>query len=135
MMQLRKDMSDCFKHHRLVRVGLLSLIGVILNLIGSHIATVTGLPIFLDSIGTVLVAAVSGMLPGIAVGFFTNIFKKATSDFSSIYYGVINVLIAIVASFFSRKGFFKKIRTLFAVVLSLALVGGGLGSVLTWFLL
>ncbi len=134
MMQLRKDMSDCFKHHRLVRVGLLSLIGVILNLIGSHIATVTGLPIFLDSIGTVLVAAVSGTLPGIAVGFFTNIFKTATSDFSSIYYGVINVLIAIVASFFSRKGFFKNIRTLFAVVLSLALVGGGLGSVLTWFL-
>ena len=134
MMQLRKDMSDCFKHHRLVRVGLLSLIGVILNLIGSHIATVTGLPIFLDSIGTVLVAAVSGTLPGIAVGFFTNIFKTATSDFSSIYYGVINVLIAIVASFFSRKGFFKKLRTLFAVVLSLALVGGGLGSVLTWFL-
>ena len=60
MMQLRKDMSDCFKHHRLVRVGLLSVIGILLNLAGSYIASALGLPIYLDSIGTVFVAAVSG---------------------------------------------------------------------------
>ena len=133
MMQLRKDMSDCFKHHRLVRVGLLSVIGILLNLIGSNIASVLGLPIYLDSIGTVLVAAVSGTLPGIAVGFFTNILK-ATSDFNSIYYGVVNVLIAIVTSFFARRDFFKKLYKIIPVGLLLAVVGGGIGSVITWFI-
>ena len=133
MMQLRKDMSDCFKHHRLVRVGLLSAIGVCINLIGAQLASLAGLPIYLDSIGTVLVAAVSGTLPGIAVGFFTNIFK-AIFDFESIYYGVVNVLIAIVTSFFARRDFFKKLYKIIPVGLVLALVGGGIGSILTWYI-
>ena len=133
MMQLRKDMSDCFKHHRLVRVGLLTLIGVCINLIGAQLASLAGLPIYLDSIGTVLVAAASGTLPGIAVGFFTNILK-AVFDFESIYYGVINVLIAIVTSFFARRGFFQKLYKIIPVGLLLAVVGGGIGSVITWYI-
>ena len=134
MMQFRKAVTEGVMRHRLGRVILLSVLGILLNILGSAIASATGLPIYLDSIGTVLIAAMSGSLPGIAVGFFTNIFKIFTSDYSSIYYGAINVLIAIVTSSLSKRGFFKKIYSSFVVVLALALVGGGLGSVLTWFL-
>lgn len=116
-----------------MRVGLLTAIGVCINLIGAQLASMAGLPIYLDSIGTVLVAAVSGTLPGIAVGFFTNILK-AVFDFESIYYGVVNVLIAIVTSFFARRDFFKKLYKIIPVGLVLAVVGGGIGSILTWYI-
>ena len=134
MMQLKKAVTEGVMRHRLGRVILLSVLGILLNILGSNVAEVTGLPIYLDSIGTVLIAAMSGSLPGVAVGFFTNIFKIFTSGFSSIYYGVINVLIALLTSYLSRRGFFQKLYKTFVAVLALAFVGGGIGSVLTWFL-
>ncbi len=134
MMQLKKAVTEGVMRHRLGRVILLSVLGILLNILGSNVAEVTGLPIYLDSMGTVLIAAMSGSLPGVAVGFFTNIFKIFTSGFSSIYYGVINVLIALLTSYLSKRGFFQKLYKTFVAVLALAFVGGGIGSVLTWFL-
>lgn len=134
MMQLRKAVTEGVMRHRLGRVILLSVLGILLNIFGSTIAALTGMPIYLDSVGTVLIAAMSGSLPGVAVGFFTNIFKIFTGGYSSIYYGVINVLIALVTSALSKRGYFSRLYKAFAAVLALALVGGGIGSILTWFI-
>ena len=118
---------------RLMRVGLLAIVGVALNMGGSFLSGVLGLPIYLDSIGTVLCAVWSGYLPGIAVGFVTNFIKSFTDD-TAIYYGTLNVLIAVVAAFLAKRDYFKKIYRLPVAALGLAVIGGGLGSLLTWFL-
>ncbi len=134
MMQLRKAVTQGLMRRRMGRVALLCIFGISLNLLGSIVAGLLNVPFYFDSIGTILVAAMSGTLPGIAVGFFTNILKVMTGDYSSIYYGAINVLLAMTTSHFARKGYFQKVYKAILLVFVLAFVGGGIGSVLTWFL-
>ncbi len=118
---------------RLGQYFLLILGGIALNLGLSKLINVMGLPMYLDSIGTVLVSMVGGFVPGIVVGYATNLLK-AVFDLNSIYYCAINVLIAVLAAFLHRRGWFRKWgKTLLSVPL-FALIGGGLGSLLTWVL-
>ena len=71
-------------------------------------------------------------MPGVLVGFFTNILSGIT-DYTNLYYGVLNVLIALVAAFFSQKQYFKKITWKIIIpIIAFVLIGGGIGSVITW---
>lgn len=105
--------------------------GTFINLIGSRIAAAANLPVFLDSTGTILSAALCGYIPGILVGFFTNMIN-GLFDYTSAYYGAINMLIAVAAAWFSQQGYFKKPAKLPLTILVFAIIGGGIGSVLTW---
>lgn len=123
------------RKRRLIRALVLSLIGVLLNLLGAFITDITGCPLYLDSIGTVLVSAVSGPMPGITVGLVSNLLKIwTTNDFNSIYYGCLNVIIAFTTAFLARRGAFKKVVPTVILIFLLALIGGGIGSLITWFL-
>ncbi|MBO4243295.1 MAG: hypothetical protein J5883_08460, partial [Clostridiales bacterium] len=123
------------KGKRIHRVALLSVVCVLINLLGSFITGATGFPLYMDCVGTVFISAISGTLPGIAVGLATNLLKGIIySDTSSIYYSSINVLIAVCTSACAKKGCFKKVSGAFIMVALLALIGGGLGGILTWFL-
>ena len=106
-----------------------------LNFLGFRIASVLSLPLYLDNVGTLLAAILGGYLPGIFVGFMTNILNCAT-DPNSIYYGFITVLIAITAAFFEHKRCItiKKPHWLILLILILALIGGGIGTLLPWLL-
>ena len=112
---------------------LLCIGGILLNIAGAQAVIVLKLPIYLDSIGTVLAAIIGGLIPGVIVGFCTNIIN-GFGDSVTIYYVSISVLLAIVAARFARKGYFSKFPHILLVILTLALIGGGIGSVLTWFL-
>ena len=104
-----------------------------INLIGARLALFFRLPLFLDSIGTVLAAVLGGYMPGIAVGFLTNVLN-GLSDFTTSYYSSISVLIAICSAWLAGKGAFRRVPHLLLTAIVLALIGGGLGSILTWFL-
>ena len=108
-------------------------IGVLLNLGLAFLVSVLQLPLFLDSLGTVVTAAVGGYLPGVAVGYLTNLFNSA-SNLENIYYGVLNVLIGVLAGWFAKKKYFSRFPHVLLTVLAFASVGGLLGSVLTWFM-
>ena len=83
--------------------------GLILNLVGSAIAKAFNLPIFLDTSGTIFVAALGSYMPGIAVGFLTN-FIKAFFEPVQMYFSSVSVILAIITTFFARQGFFKDFR-------------------------
>ena len=110
---------------------LLVLGGIGLNLLLAHGVTLLGLPLYLDSIGTILSAMLGGFLPGIVVGYATNLLKMIF-DAESIYYCAINVLIAVLAAFLQRKKWFRHWGKALLSVPLFALIGGGLGSLLTW---
>lgn len=112
---------------------ILCLVGLAINIIGVRIVRLTGIPLYLDNIGTILSAVLGGTIPGIAVGFFTNLIN-AIGDGETAYYGCLSVMIAIASIIFERKGFFsfRKPLKLLAVIVVFALIGGALGSVLTW---
>ena len=104
---------------------------LLLNVCGALLSRHFSFPLYLDSVGTILAAAVGGMTPGIVVGYLTNFLVGLISD-SALYYGVLNVLIAVCAAEFSSLGWFRKLRGLLLSIFSFALIGGGLGSVITW---
>ena len=106
---------------------------VLLNLVPSWIATAADWSVWLDTIGTVVSAALGGYIPAILVGFITNLLKGFT-DISSVYYTSISVLIAIAATFLSHRGFLEKIYKSFIFALILSVIGGGLGGLLPWIL-
>ncbi len=118
---------------RLMYALILSAVGLAVNYIGSAFANYFELPLFLDTIGTVAAAVLGGYIPGILVGFMTNMINLAI-DPTTIYYGFLNVLIAVCASFFANKGYLKRIYTVPLFILIMAFIGGILGSIVTWFL-
>ena len=107
--------------------------GVSLNILLGMLVSALGLPLYLDTVGTVAVAAMGGYLPGVIVGFLTNMIK-ALSDPSSLYYGVLNVMIAVAAARFAERKRFKKLSGLIALTLVLTFIGGGLGTLIPWFM-
>ena len=112
---------------------MLVLGGILLNLVLAQTAGKLKLPVYLDSIGTILVSMVGGFVPGIVTGYATNLLKLFF-DADSVYYCAINVLIAVLAALLQRKKWFaNRWKTLLSVPL-FALIGGGLGSLLTWVL-
>ena len=128
-----KQMSDSNTNNilsvkkRNLITALMCLIGIFLNLFFGTIAEKSGAPLYLDTVGTIVASIIGGILPGVIVGFSTNIFKSI-SDTSALYYGVLNVLISVTASYFAKKGFFKKPLKTIAAIIVFALIGGGIGS-------
>ena len=112
---------------------LLSVTGVALNLLITRLVGFFNLPLYLDMIGTVIVSALGGYLPGIVVGFLTNIIG-GIQDPGSLYYCSTSVLIAFAAAYLAQKGCLKHLRGIILTILVLTLIGGGIGSVLTWLL-
>lgn len=118
----------------------LILFGIILNFICNRIAGALNLPFYLDCIGTIAAALIGGFVPGVMVGFFTNVVIHLFSKYIlgdagdvTLYYCVVSVLIGLLAAFFSQNKYFKKIsfKTLIPV-LGFVVLGGGLGSVISW---
>ena len=109
------------------------LLGIGLNMLLSSAITVFDLPLYLDTVGTVAIAIMGGYLPGVIVGFATNIIKTII-DPTSLYYGCLNVLIAVCASFFAAKGWHKKLGGMAGLAGALTLIGGGLGTIIPWYM-
>lgn len=107
--------------------------GLLLNIVPAKLALYFELPVFLDSIGTILVAMLGGTLPAVIVGFFSNAFN-GISDITTLYYGIISILIGVAAALFQQRKFFLHVPKIIASVLVFSLIGGGLGSILTYFL-
>ena len=105
------------------KVTLICIASLALNLIGSLVATYFNLPIYLDTSGTIFIAALGGYIPGIAVGFFTNLIKSVVIP-SEMYFCSINVAVAIVTTFFARRGWFHDIGRMFFLILVLTFLAG-----------
>lgn len=105
------------------KITLICLAGLALNLISSTAAKFFNLPIYLDTIGTIYIAALGGYVPGIAVGFFTNLIKAAFTP-SEMYYSSVSVLIAIFTTYVARKGFFQNFVNVLLFIPALAVFTG-----------
>ena len=97
------------KWHITVYVATLIIAGVIINRLCNGLVNYFGLPLYLDCIGTMFIAALDGPFPGMMVGFITNMIG-GMSDTSTFYYGTINVLIALIAGLASERGYFDKLH-------------------------
>lgn len=123
---------NLFKKRSNISAIFICCLGVALNIFLSSIVSFFKLPLYLDTVGTVSVAMLGGYLPGVIVGFATNTIKNIT-DPTAVYYRVINVMIGFSAAFFAERKIHKKIPGVAAMVGTFTLLGGGVGSVIPWF--
>ena len=109
----------------------LIICGVAINIGGAQLAKALQLPLFLDCIGTILIGAIGGYLPGVVVGFLSNMIN-ALNDPANSYYTLLSVLIGACSAYYAKRGYFKSIWKAALLTFPLAIVGGALGSILTY---
>ena len=127
------------QHEDLKAAGLV-VAGILLNLLFANIAKLLQLPFYFDCIGTIAAAVTGGFLPGVLVGFFTNIvsyifnfYIMGDHEDVTLFYCVVSVLIALVAATFAQKKYFRIISAKMIIpIICFILLGGGLGSVISW---
>ena len=120
------------KNNKLRWIFLLCLFGLALNLLCNAIVTLLNLPLYMDTIGTIFTACLGGSLPGIAVALCTNLIIGFGNE-ESIYFGVLNVLIAVIAaSWLQERKRRRNFWSLALFVFVIACVGGGIGACQTW---
>ena len=106
---------------------------LVLNFLGVQLAGALQTSLYLDNVGTILSAVLGGPLAGIVVGYLSNLINSIGNPITA-YYASISVLIAILASYFGKRGAFRRFPNILLPIFTMALVGGGLGSALTWVL-
>ena len=116
-------------NHNPIRILIFIIICVATNILLSKITMLLQLPFSLDALGTILAAVIGGYLPGILVAFLTHLII-GLSDFSSIYYGTLNILIAIASTYLCNKGLLKRFWKTLIFILILSVISGGLGGLI-----
>ena len=117
----------------LMRALLLVMVGLAINLLFSNLNKWLGLPLYIDNVGIIFTSVMGGYIPGVAVGYITNVIN-GISDAESYYYGTISVFNAVIAAYGARRGWFSNIWGIIKSISLFTLSGGAVGSVLTWML-
>ncbi|MBM7590044.1 ECF transporter S component [Brevibacillus fulvus] len=96
---------------RLTTLGIVMIpVAVGINFIGKQLANTLNLPIWLDSIGTILSAVIAGPWIGAISGFVNNLFFGLTMDGGlSIWYGISSIAIAMAAGVLAALGWFRSL--------------------------
>lgn len=119
---------------------------VAINIVGFQLCQLLRLPIFLDSIGTILAGAVAGPWIGAITGLLTNAINGV---FNPVYfpYAITSIAVGITAGLLARKGMFTKVWKVVVAGIIITLVStissgfitaivfggatGGTGSIIT----
>ena len=76
---------------------------ICINFIGGQIALLLKLPIYLDSIGTVFVAATLGPFYGMLPNLLSGLLMGMTVDVYSLYYAPVGIVLGFVTGLVYRK--------------------------------
>lgn len=101
--------------------------GIILNVACSKLVQYLDWEIYLDTFGTVFIAVLGGYVPGVAVGFLTNLFASGF-DMEEMYFGFVSIAVAIMSAFLASRGYYDKFSKVLLTIPAMALVTGFLGS-------
>jgi energy-coupling factor transport system substrate-specific component len=83
-------------------------IGIAINVIAGMIAGQLKLPIFMDSIGTIVIAAITGPIVGGVTGLLTNVVLGLIhGDVLGMAFGLCNMASGLIVGYMAMKGKFK----------------------------
>ena len=100
-----------------------------INIAGGQIALLLRLPIYLDSIGTILTGALLGPWFGMIPNFLSGIFMGMTSDIYSLYFAPVGMITGFVSGLLLHRRSFSKCRV-FLVSMGITLPGTIVSSVI-----
>jgi energy-coupling factor transport system substrate-specific component len=79
------------------------VVGIGINIIGGTLASALKLPLFLDTIGTMLSAVLLGPWPGALTGLLSNVFQGIISGPTTIPFGIVNAVIGLIVGAIALK--------------------------------
>ena len=91
--------------------------GIALNVIGAFIALTLRLPIYLDSIGTILIASLLGPKFAVMTGVCGSLVSGMTFDPYSIYFAPVQISTGLLAGIMYNKGFLDGKKTPLGVLI------------------
>lgn len=110
-------------------IAIMIPIGVAINYIGGLIASTLALPIYMDSIGTVIVAAIMGPWIGALSGVLYNIISAITGgNLPGALFAICNIGSGLIVGYMARYGFFKKWWHIVIATVLVALWNAGTGA-------
>lgn len=133
------------------RMMLIGAFGIAINLVLGTTVSMLKIPLlFLDTIGTIFVAALFGPLMGAITGGLTNVIQGMITNPADIPFALVNIVVGIVTGLISKKfGFNYKVALLTGLILSVVaplmgtpiavwlyggLTGGGTDFLVAWLL-
>lgn len=84
------------------KITLIAL-AIVINIVGSYIALGLHLPIYLDSMGTIMTAILLGPFYGLFPGVLSALITGMTSDIYALYYMPVGIVLGIVTGFVFQK--------------------------------
>lgn len=115
-------MKRSFKDDFNMMAMLLIPIGVAINIVGFTLTNTLRIPIFLDTIGTILVGVIAGPWVGLLTGVVTNLINGIFNP-GFIPYAITSAAIGLGAGWLSKGGFFKSIPKVLVSGLIITLIG------------
>jgi energy-coupling factor transport system substrate-specific component len=110
-------------------IAILIPLGVAINLIGGQVAGILKLPLFMDSIGTAIVAAVMGPWVGAISGVLFNVIASILGgNLMASLFGICNIATALIVGYMVRTGHFKSAVDLIITIVMVALANALLGA-------
>ena len=110
-------------------------LGVAVNLVIGQVAAALLLPVFLDTIGTVLVAALVGPRAAIVAGLISQVLNAVLSgNFTWLPFAAVQIVIALYAALAARLGAFRRLATALPAGLGLGLVAAATSAPISYFL-
>ncbi|MBJ6361559.1 CD3073 family putative ECF transporter S component [Paenibacillus sp. GCM10012307] len=120
----------------------LGALAIAINVVAGTVVSNLKIPfLFLDTVGTIFIAAVFGPFWGALVGLLTNLVLGVTSGYTAIPFALVNVIVGLVVGYMVRKNGFRLSSALISgivlgilcpavgSVIAIGLFGGLTGSV------
>lgn len=98
-------------------------LGVAISTVGGFLTSVLKLPVYLDGIGTILLALLAGPWAAALTGLFTNLVEAAVINPTYLPFGITNAILGLVTGYMALNGWFKSYWRMAVVALVLTAVG------------
>lgn len=82
-------------------------IAIAVNIVLGIITSTLKLPLYMDTLGTIITAVLIGPLPGVAVGALTNIITGFMYSLQDIPFLLVNVAVALITGLIAKRYKFK----------------------------
>ena len=110
-------------------MAILIPLGVAINLVGGQVASRLQLPLFLDSIGTAIVAAIMGPFVGAVSGVLFNIIASIIGgNIMGSLFGICNLATAFIVGFMVRFDKFKTVPHVIIAIVAVAMANALMGA-------
>ena len=110
-------------------------LGVAVNLVIGQIVAALLLPVYLDSVGTILVAALIGPRAAITVGLVSQVLNAVISgNFSWLPFAVVQIIVALYAAAAARLGLFRRLSTAIPAGIGMGFLAAACSAPISYFL-